>query len=612
MSLLLRPEQERFRGGSPCLLNLYEFPTALGFDDMEKYQACLEMMLQMRQDALDLGLELSPTMNTVHLFCCYLTRDYTAMEQIYLEACQGSGLTTFGFNLLLEHYCSIQFDPSYPYNPDSRSVVAEAQPETASGTEPPSRPPFLTKRRLWKVVSDMNKAQQLPDMGTFEYLLVLFARGLNDPKAVHSLFNKISASRLPFSQLTFVVYVDSLARIAGEAKRLNKIMHRYRMDPSSAALGSFEPMAQALIRYWLYQGNPNPCFKILAQCKKHRLLLGRETVALLLDAGYVHSNEEPLAALEVIEPYLRELGCSDRSVWRTVLHHYGRYLPSKAGANALVSCFRAHPVSDQSVYSVLAAACGVLRDVSLMKELVPLATDDSSRLALTKAFMNGWLDGQGSSQDLQDQIKIILGTESKSGTNTGVIIGLAIAGGAVVFAAVGIFIFRKFGTKPSDQFKNRLRQSFTPASHHHDAGYSRPGNAGGAATGSSTPPAVPPKAAQQFATYETVETTPVNPTAAYQGNGYAQPTYGNQGYGQSAYYASQQAYYVAPTPAGNGSSQVSYNGPAQYYAYQPQSTTGYQPAYAPAPAAKETDGLSSRSGSNAGVETNAQGVPKLF
>jgi hypothetical protein len=175
--------------------------------------------------------------------------------------------------------------------------------------------------------------------------------------------------------------------------------------------------------------------------------------------------------------------------------------------------------------------------------------------------------------------------------------------------------------RPSDQFKNRLGNSFHPtaaAVQQQPAAAAagerrRPSNASGTSLG----PHVPSKQ-QQYATYESVEVMPMPMPMQYKATATAAtPYYTQQQQQQTAaagvyapppQYPQQQGFYAQ--------SQVPFTTP-QYFYQQPTNPNSYQKQPLPSlPDGVESmsgeGGESQRSGSNAGLETNPQGVPKLF
>jgi hypothetical protein len=144
--------------------------------------------------------------------------------------------------------------------------------------------------------------------------------------------------------------------------------------------------------------------------------------------------------------------------------------------------------------------------------------------------------------------------DSSTSQNAFIITGLVV-GSAIVIAGLLIFLFRKFGLKPSRNFKNRLRRSSSPVNH------------SGGAEGRKATFARPPVDGGGFATYETEEIVPVEPV----------PTrnYGNVSY-HGQYYADQNGYnYKQPYENAVG---VPYVG----YAAQPHTYDQSPPYFPPA------------------------------
>jgi hypothetical protein len=133
-------------------------------------------------------------------------------------------------------------------------------------------------------------------------------------------------------------------------------------------------------------------------------------------------------------------------------------------------------------------------------------------------------------------------------------------------AGLGIFLFRKYGTAPSDNFRNRLRESYPPPPS--NVPVSRDSYA------SSTTP-LQPQIIPQYATYETVENIPlqnmngkavVDPSGQY----YNQQT-NSYGYGQQYSDYNRQNRY----PDQYGSSYYRPNAkPAQGANYAPYGRAG--------------------------------------
>jgi hypothetical protein len=279
------------------------------------------------------------------------------------------------------------------------------------------------------------------------------------PSTIPTWSNDIKSSTKPPSKPSLPLQISLLSAITmlGDEKLFNQLMHSlgYKIN---------EPqLLQSILLFWLAKNNPRPCFKLLAKIKRERVVLGEDQVQLFLQACHMldkrqdmyddnlsiqnHDVEakkeiqnhdmEPIAINEILIPYLRELNLL-QEYRGTLLKHYSLYLPNKMAAKAIIDLFIDFKTGDlredyrrdcdgkkdcvkkescgekgemkndgkeNHLLLVLVKACGIQRDLALFQQIILKDRD----IQLIKTFMNGWLDGGGSEEELESAIIEILG-----------------------------------------------------------------------------------------------------------------------------------------------------------------------------------------------------------
>lgn len=287
------------------IMSIYSTPI------MQPEIECLKMVHLILKDMQDLGIKESRIMISWRIVLSVLQKDYKTATELFDS---GDEFNIYAYNAIISMYCDKIFL------------------QRNTGDEKP----IVTKRKLWSIVTGIRKSNQILSLEVLEYLLVLFGRHLQDGKATESIFQKLTlVDPKEFRIETFMVCFDALAFTNGDQKKFNKMLHIYKSHadvPRFGYLGltsTFEPLMVCMTRYWVYQSKPNPCFKLLGLARKNNLEISDGFFSLLFEAAYLHSEEEPLVADEILQPLIRTYGARRPVLFEMLLLHYHRY-PSSA------------------------------------------------------------------------------------------------------------------------------------------------------------------------------------------------------------------------------------------------------------------------------------------
>jgi hypothetical protein len=260
----------------------------------------------------------------------------------------------------------------------------------------------ITKRSIWKYLTMMKRSKEVPNVHTFEWLLYYFGSRLKDPKATKMIYTKMSHNPVTFRHETFVRYVDALAETVGEQDVLNRILYRYKANSMMPKLGERDDLITALLKYWVYQQKPNPCFKLLHRARKNQLELSVESIGFLLDACYLFNGSEPIAGLEIMEPIITNMA-DQGSTWKPLdqlIGYYGKY---GSVENILriwnrLEALQIHSQLSKSSIDAILYAFGVQKEASRATEFIKMV--DHSDPNILKGFMNGYLDKHEDPEEL--------------------------------------------------------------------------------------------------------------------------------------------------------------------------------------------------------------------
>ncbi|KAJ3325243.1 hypothetical protein HDV06_005000 [Boothiomyces sp. JEL0866] len=235
----------------------------------------------------------------------------------------------------------------------------------------------VTKSKLWKLVSILQKNQIKSNTETFTLLLIHFSL-LNDAKAVKAILNKISSQKPESSKYLHYATLDG-ALVLNDSKLLTKIHQDYDLDPY---------IVERIIRFWVYQNQPNPCFKILKKSMRKRLPVTVNTINYLLDACKMLSLD-PEAGKEMIESILP-------NEYKYLMVDYYKSFGKKGAGFAL------NVDVPQTMYNDIAYCYGVLNDQDGFTNFIK----KNQELDYVISYLDGYLE-DGKEEEITQYIKSI-------------------------------------------------------------------------------------------------------------------------------------------------------------------------------------------------------------
>ncbi|KAJ3315894.1 hypothetical protein HDV04_000101 [Boothiomyces sp. JEL0838] len=233
----------------------------------------------------------------------------------------------------------------------------------------------VTKSKLWKLVSILQKNQIKSNTDTFTLLLIHFNL-LNDAKAVKAILNKISSQKPESNKFLHYSILDSVL-VLNDSKLLTKIHLDYELDPY---------IVERMIKFWVYQNQPNPCFKILKKSMRKRLPVTVNTINYLLDACKMLSPD-PEAGKEMIQLILPE------EYQYLMVDYYKSF--GKKGAE-----FALQLKVPESEYKSIAYCYGILNDQVGFREFVK----KNQELDYIVSYLDGYLE-EGKEEEITEYIK---------------------------------------------------------------------------------------------------------------------------------------------------------------------------------------------------------------
>ncbi|KAJ3276724.1 hypothetical protein HDV01_002777 [Terramyces sp. JEL0728] len=233
----------------------------------------------------------------------------------------------------------------------------------------------VTKSKLWKLVSILQKNQIKSNSQTFTLLLIHFSL-LNDAKAVKSIINKIRSQK-PDSDVCLHYAMLDAALVLNDTKLLTKIHLDYDLDPY---------IVERIIKFWVFQNQPNPCFKILKKSMGKRLPVTVQSIRYLLDACKMLSPN-PIAGREMIETILPE-------EYQYLMVEYYKSFGRQGAEMALKLNVPA------TAYKSISYCYGVLDDKEGFKEFI----QKNQNLDYIVSYLDGYLE-EGKEDDVVDYIR---------------------------------------------------------------------------------------------------------------------------------------------------------------------------------------------------------------
>jgi hypothetical protein len=270
-----------------------------------------------------------------------------------------------------------------------------------------------TKRSVWELYTQIKKANEIPNLYTYEWFMYLFGHRLRDPKATSLIFSKLSHQNLDFRHESFVIYIDAMGEVGGQTDHLNKLMYRYKSNPSMPTFGTREDLVQAMLKFWVHLQNPNPCFKLLHTAKKRNLTLSLESIGLLLDACYLYNGKEPIAGREIVEPLLLKM-MEDGHSWKyleLLLEYYSRYETKEYAFRVWqmligITGFEYELLETKTVNAIL-YIFGNRNEPDKATELIKAISIQLKNPEVLHPFMNGYLDKVDDVDGLTEIVKEI-------------------------------------------------------------------------------------------------------------------------------------------------------------------------------------------------------------
>jgi hypothetical protein len=176
---------------------------------------------------------------------------------------------------------------------------------------------------------------------------------------------------------------------------LNKLLYRYKKDPALPVVGKKEDLIQVMLKFWINQQKPNPCFKLFQIAQKNNVILSLESIGYILDACYLFDRKEPVAGLELVEPVAVKM-VENGSSWKyleLLLIFYSRYASIEhvlSTWDQLVKHSFEHEDLDPRTTSAVLYAFGFTNERTKAIELIKSIPNKSPEIL--NSFMNGFLD----------------------------------------------------------------------------------------------------------------------------------------------------------------------------------------------------------------------------
>ncbi|KAI8927494.1 hypothetical protein BC831DRAFT_452155 [Entophlyctis helioformis] len=366
------------------------------------------------------------------------------------------GLTLNGYNAAIAaqvravYTASISSIPSSIANisqPPSSNPAAHGSTDASSADEgqfritiDPKKAP-VAKSSAWRIMTDVRDAKLEPSRGTFEMWLYLFGR-LLEPTAVKKVVLKLRSQHVAMRQETLHAALDAVAEA-----RMPEPMFKLLVD-LFIKKSRFDVDRQLLItsaKYWIGRKNYNEAWAVVSRFGK-KIKHDHQSASLLALAGLLQHPENAFETAKTLGADLEQtLARGNRfmspKTWEMLIQSYGLYAPAAKGHVCAVKAY--HTLYDklvpawrkQRVYGLsgesgpyiletatarsVAYACGRQMDVDTTMTLFERVFSDQQSVAgmesrvdgraddLIQEFMSGWLDADGSVDDLRTHVLAI-------------------------------------------------------------------------------------------------------------------------------------------------------------------------------------------------------------
>ncbi|KAH6561319.1 hypothetical protein BASA62_009928 [Batrachochytrium salamandrivorans] len=344
------------------------------------------------------------------------------------------GLTIEGYNAMISVQARIIYQSKMSILPVS--VYLEPESPERSFTQHSTMGVSLeasssfTKGKVWEILSDMRQANVVPGRITFEMWLYIFGR-LHQAFAVRKIQLRLYSYQVPMRNETLLILLDALTETKASEKAMNAALGKYS-DRFKQSLGS--PLQTAWIKYWIIQDRPGASWKILDKLIAKKSKLNYPTAAMLIQAGYDHHSGAPKITRNLLGGVLKSQLLSGNTelhpdIWCTLIRSYGDYSGDDSyplvvsSYNVLITILfpawknrgfygigkDSRFICDMPTQECVAYALGRTFNTTLSPEFFgPNGPSGGLVESLVEKFMSGWLDADGSVEDLKPHIAEIM------------------------------------------------------------------------------------------------------------------------------------------------------------------------------------------------------------